>query len=640
MKMKHYRTATFMCLAALMAFASCQKEDVKVLFTGTIEQATYLGKTSVEIDNASDDAAIVKWEVGDEITVYDQGTAHTLAATPTGDYTTADFSGMATLSGGPYNAVYPADIAASATSIILSAAQGCSHGTHFTAPMYAYSTGSSELKFKNLCGVLQLNLPAMDKTIKSIELTTPNNNITGTFAIDYNDGDPQMSCSANGGHTVTLNCGESGLSCSSGLTFYIYLPAGEYSAMTFTIDADDDSYAVKRFEDADDPIVIDRSVYYPTTFGSLNFIMPAKLVKGQAFRQKIPSSATAVVFEYRSSVSSGETLSLSDSPTPIYGNLVGTVWTVSTPAARIDANILCTNMFNGKSNLTRIDFGSGFNTANVADMSSMFSGCSSLASIDVSMFNTSSITVMSGYDGMSSMFENCRSLTSLDLSSFTNGVVLSVNSMFRNCSSLQSITFSPSFGSTSVVKMHTMFSGCSSLQSIDLSHFNTTYVSLMNDLFKSCSSLTSLDLSTFNTANVTSMSSMFDGCTNLATLTLPSNITTTEVTDMGCMFKGCSQLTSIDLSHCSTPNLEWTNNMFEGCTRLASLDISQLDMSNLEPEPVGSSLMFMETASASSSGISITCTQATKEAIQDGTYGDCFLFAPVTWNIVSGSSSK
>ena len=315
-----------MSIVALFSLASCQKEeDGKVLFTGSIEKATVDSKTSIQIDNATNEGMVV-WESGDQVAIYDQGVSYTLEAIPTGDYTTADFTGDATPSGGPYYAIYPAGIASGSESITLPAEQTCSNGTHFTAPMYAYSSGSRDLLFKNLCGALQLNLGAMEKTITSIELTTPHNNITGTFAIDYNGGDPEMTCTANGGHTVTLNCGESGMSCANGLTFYIYLPEGEYSAMTFTINADDDSYAVKSFEDADDPIVIERSVYYPTTFSSLNYIMPAKLVNGLTFFQKIPSNATSVVFEYRSSVSSGsQTLSTSDSPTPIYGNMVGSV---------------------------------------------------------------------------------------------------------------------------------------------------------------------------------------------------------------------------------------------------------------------------------------------------------------------------
>ncbi|MBQ6068210.1 MAG: BspA family leucine-rich repeat surface protein [Bacteroidales bacterium] len=631
MMKQYYRIATLMCLVALFAFASCQKEEGRVLFIGTIEQPTVQGKTSVEIEPGTEDA-VVKWEPGDEIALYDaNGTRYTLEAEPTGNYTTANFLGFETVGEGPYAAIYPAELAVSGSpydrTCTLPEVQDAAS---FKAPMHAYSE-NNYLHFNILCGAIQLNLPQVNKTITSVELNTPNNIIAGEISWRWSPFLGYLGINVGGeGHTVTLDCGEGGMDCSNGLTLYIYLPEGEYSAMTFTINADDGSCAVKSFVDADDPIVIKRSVYYPTTFNSLNFILPAKLIAGTAFYSKIPSRATSVVFEYRSTVCSGQTLSASDSPTPIYGNLNGTVWTVSTPADRIDAHSTSAMMFNGKSRLTRIDFGSGFNTANVKDMSMMFYGCSSLTSVDLSMFNTSNVS-QNGSTGMSGMFSNCSSLTSLDLSSFTNGTVMSVEGMFFGCSDLQSITFSPSFASTYEAYMSNMFYGCSSLTSIDLSHFNTANVGSLTGLFRSCSSLTSLNLSSFNTANVVSMDYKFFGCTDLATLTLSSNFTGQNVTNMRCMFSGCSSLTSIDLSHCYTPYLEWTENMFQGCNMLSSLNIAQLDMGEIED--FGAMMMF-ESAGSSSHHINITCTQATKNVIDGATYGDCFLFTPVTWTIV------
>ena len=60
--------------------------------------------------------------------------------------------------------------------------------------------------------------------------------------------------------------------------------------------------------------------------------------------------------------------------------------------------------------------------------------------------------------------------------------------MFSGCSSLQSINLS-SFNTTNVKYMGFMFSGCSSLQSIDLSSFNTTNVENMRWMFSYCYSL-------------------------------------------------------------------------------------------------------------------------------------------------------
>ena len=63
----------------------------------------------------------------------------------------------------------------------------------------------------------------------------------------------------------------------------------------------------------------------------------------------------------------------------------------------------------------------------------MFSGCSSLSSLDLSNFITSSVT------NMYRMFYRCSSLTSLDLSNFNTSSVTTMNYMLRNCEKLEYI---------------------------------------------------------------------------------------------------------------------------------------------------------------------------------------------------------
>ena len=232
---------------------------------------------------------------------------------------------------------------------------------------------------------------------------------------------------------MTVDCGN-GLDCSQGLTFYIYLPPNSYPEMTFTINTTDGSYATKHFEDEDDPIVIERNVYYPTTFNSLTFFDYATLVAGSTFRSAIPSDATSVVFEYRSSVTTGTLLSTSDSPLPIYGNLDGTVWRVSTIAAQIEATN-CSTMFAGKTSLTNISFGGGFSTSIVTNMGQMFYGCTSLSGLDLSMFNTSNVT------NMGNMFAGCIRLNNLNIANFDLGGLTTNDAksgMFRRVGSMNS----------------------------------------------------------------------------------------------------------------------------------------------------------------------------------------------------------
>ena len=130
-------------------------------------------------------------------------------------------------------------------------------------------------------------------------------------------------------------------------------------------------------------------------------------------------------------------------------------------------------------------------TSNVTSMSSMFSYCESLTSLDLSSFNTSNVT------DMSYMFDYCRALTSLDVSSFNT---------------------------SNVTDMNYMFGECYALTSLDLSSFDTSNVTDMSYMFNYCSSLTSLDLSSFDTSNATDMSYMFSECSSLTSLTLTSSL--------------------------------------------------------------------------------------------------------------------
>ena len=109
------------------------------------------------------------------------------------------------------------------------------------------------------------------------------------------------------------------------------------------------------------------------------------------------------------------------------------------------------------------------------------------------------------------MFSYCRSLSSLDLSGFDTSSVTTMSFMFSGCSSLVSLDLS-GFDTSSVTTMSSMFEGCSSLVSLDLSGFDTSSVTTMSGMFSGCSSLVSLDLSGFDTSNITYMGSMFSNC--------------------------------------------------------------------------------------------------------------------------------
>ena len=228
-------------------------------------------------------------------------------------------------------------------------------------------------------------------------------------------------------------------------------------------------------------------------------------------------------------------------------------------------------MFNDCNNLTSLDL-SGFDTGSVTSMGGMFGGCHGLTSIDLSDFNTSSVT------DMSAMFFNCQGLTSLDLSSFDTSSVTDMSAMLSNCQGLTSLDLS-SFDTSSVTDMGGMFAYCQGLTSLDLSSFDTSSVTDMSNMFIGCG-VTNLNLSDLDTSSVTNMNYMFAYCHSLTSLDL-SSLDTSKVTDMSHMFYECWILSSLDLSGLDTSSVTDMRYMFYYCWKLRSLDLGGLDTSKV-----------------------------------------------------------
>jgi len=97
--------------------------------------------------------------------------------------------------------------------------------------------------------------------------------------------------------------------------------------------------------------------------------------------------------------------------------------------------------------------------------------------------------------------------------------------MFYQCTSLKSIDLS-NFDTSSVTLLESTFRECESLISLDLSNFNTSNVRYMVYIFNGCSSLKYLDMSGLN-LNQASLDFSFTNCNNLRYINL-ENITFTS----------------------------------------------------------------------------------------------------------------
>ncbi len=210
------------------------------------------------------------------------------------------------------------------------------------------------------------------------------------------------------------------------------------------------------------------------------------------------------------------------------------------------------SMFAACSNLTEIKFGKNFDTSKVTNMAGMFDGCSSLTSLDLTKWDTSSLTGSlwamfkscsslkeikgienfntSNVTGMEGMFNSCSSLEYLDLSNWDTRSVTSINhyntggSIFQNCTNLKSIKFGENCTFEKLTYMRDMFRNCTNLSEIvGLEYFNTSIATDMGGMFDGCSSLTSLDLTSFDISNITNLGNMFRGCTNLKEVKVKGN---------------------------------------------------------------------------------------------------------------------
>lgn len=116
-------------------------------------------------------------------------------------------------------------------------------------------------------------------------------------------------------------------------------------------------------------------------------------------------------------------------------------------------------------------------------------------------------------DDLSGLFyEIADGVKSLELSYWTiPDNVKNMSYMFYKCSSLESLELSL-WNTTNVKDMFSMFYGCTNLKSLDLTSFDTSNVKHMSLMFANCEKLKSLNLSGWNTSNVKDMIGIFDSC--------------------------------------------------------------------------------------------------------------------------------
>jgi len=155
--------------------------------------------------------------------------------------------------------------------------------------------------------------------------------------------------------------------------------------------------------------------------------------------------------------------------------------------------------------------------------------------IDLSNFDASLTT------NMSSLFSGCRSLKSINFGNINTSSAIDMSNMFYLCRSLELENLS-NFDTSKVTNMANMFNGCRSIKSLNLSNFNTSSVINMNSLFRNCRQVVTIDISHFDLSRVTTISYFFSQCTMLKNVYYLSKLDSPSIVDRIGMFDGCISL--------------------------------------------------------------------------------------------------
>ena len=238
------------------------------------------------------------------------------------------------------------------------------------------------------------------------------------------------------------------------------------------------------------------------------------------------------------------------------------------------------------------------NSDDVTDMTSMFSGCCLLKTIDLSGFNTSKVT------SMDFLFYNCRNLRAIFVDdNWNTSSVYQNTDLFASCNKL--------FGGkgTSVYDVG-VYNDISYAQ-VDKGSSNPGFLTKYGDPVFSTQVpyvLVEGNTATFyygyepdgalyamaegwpNATDITkvvfdesfknfkpkSYANLFNGLKKLTEIKgMDQNLNSELVTDMRYMFMHCESLQSIDLSWANTANVYYMNYMFYGCGNLKSIFVNE-----------------------------------------------------------------
>ena len=260
------------CVLAAALLAGCNKDEniqgLTDISTTTFQAFTESGGTKTFLENGGSETEShsVLWVPGDAIGIASASDFSRYEYKGDGQTDFAEFEGDP-VHGDYFYAVYPysekAALSGDMLSLELPSVQEYTPLSFAPGvfPMVARSE-STVLEFKNLCGLLKINLTGTE-TISSITFRSSGQGVSGpaTVSMDY-ESVPELVMSGGAGMSVTLDCGEGvALNGTVPVPFYIVLPAGTYDDFSIVVTSTDGGVMTK----SNSGLVINRSMVRPTS---------------------------------------------------------------------------------------------------------------------------------------------------------------------------------------------------------------------------------------------------------------------------------------------------------------------------------------------------------------------------------------
>lgn len=241
---KNFTISAIIAIAAMLTAASCAKEENVINPSEEATLTTFTASVEEPATKTSLNSTSVFWSESDAIKVFntDNISGVNFALSSGQGTTSGTFSGTALSGTGPFYAYYPSakatSLADGALTVTLPPTQTYAANTFGNGanPMVATITSGDNFSFKNLCGVLKLQLIGSEIAVKSIAVSSATDILCGEGTVTFSGDNPVFTPAAlNTSHTVTLDCGEAGVPLSGTATpFYIVVPVGAL-ASGFTV---------------------------------------------------------------------------------------------------------------------------------------------------------------------------------------------------------------------------------------------------------------------------------------------------------------------------------------------------------------------------------------------------------------------